>query len=57
MNHVFHVVLITDHNPNGVICTFRFVYIVMISSTQIVNTCGTNSIMIVKEYGMYNYYV
>ena len=47
VNHVFHI---TDHNPNEVICTFRFVYIVMISSKQIVNKCG---IMIVKEYGMY----
>jgi hypothetical protein len=23
MNHVSHVVLITDHNPKEVICTFR----------------------------------
>jgi hypothetical protein len=44
------LVLITDHNPNEVICAFRFVYIVMISSKQIVNKCG---VMIVKEYGMY----
>jgi hypothetical protein len=29
VNHVFPVVLITDHNPNEVICTFRFVYSVM----------------------------
>jgi hypothetical protein len=50
VNHVFHVVLITDHNPKEVVCTFRFVYLVMISSKQIVNKCG---IMIVKEYGMY----
>ena len=50
VNHVFHVVLITVHCPNEVICTFRFVYIVMISSKEIVNKCGT---MIVKEYGMY----
>ena len=50
VNHVFHVVLITDHNPNEVIFTFRLVYIVMISNKQIVNKCG---IMIVKEYGMY----
>jgi hypothetical protein len=50
VNHVFHVVLITDHNPKEVVCTFRFVYIVEISSKQIVNKCG---IIIVKEYGMY----
>ena len=39
VNHV------TDHNRE-VICTFRFIYIVMISSKDIANKCY---IMIVKE--------
>jgi hypothetical protein len=41
---------VTDHN-HEVICTLRFIYIVMISSKDIANKC---CIMIVKECGMYN---